>query len=152
MQRQAEFRDVGRFFLIYGHAFVHDNAIQPERLMSDEHKPTHPGIGSAVAEKVQATVRHHSKPLPPFHVVLLDDDEHTYEYVVAMMRDLFAYGRTRGWELARTVDKQGKAVVFTGHRELAELKCEQIHGYGADEHLLISVGPMRAILLPAEMD
>lgn len=123
--------------------------------MSEDQAPKAPdpaAATSAMVQRAQPARQREHKPLPPFHVILLDDDDHTYEYVVSMLRDLFAYPRNRGWDLARTVDKQGKAVVFTAHKELAELKRDQIHGYGADHHLLSSVGPMRAIIAPAEVD
>lgn len=108
--------------------------------------------GAAVAHRTMSDQKQKKKPLPPFHVILLDDDEHTYEYVVSMMRDLFSYSRDRGWALARTVDKQGRAIIFTAHKELAELKRDQIHRYGADEFLLASVGSMQALVVPAQLD
>jgi ATP-dependent Clp protease adaptor protein ClpS len=118
---------------------------------STPQKPDSPD-STAVADKPRPASRSGRKPMPPFHVVLLDDDEHTYEYVVSMMRDIFSYARQRGWDIARIVDKQGRAIVFTAHKELAELKRDQIHAYGADHHLLSSVGPMTAIITPAEID
>jgi ATP-dependent Clp protease adaptor protein ClpS len=129
--------------------------LQPgKRFMSDGQMPNSADSPSATAQlpRPKPAAREKHKPLPPFHVVLLDDDDHTYEYVVAMMRDVFAYNRDRGWAIARTVDKRGRAIVFTAHKELAELKRDQIHAYGADEHLLTSIGPMSAIITPAEVE
>ncbi len=69
---------------------------------------------------------------PPYHVVLLDDDDHTYEYVIEMLGAIFGYGRAKAFEMAREVDTTGRAIVFTGSLEQAEFKRDQIHGYGAD--------------------
>src|SRR3954466_1407980 len=90
------------------------------------------------------------KPLPQFNVVLLDDDDHTYEYVIRMLCSIFAYTTDRGMQMATEVDSQGRVIVLTTHREHAELKRDQILGYGADPRLDRSTGSMRAIIEPAE--
>lgn len=100
----------------------------------------------------------HSRPdtgektdrLAPWNVVLLNDDDHTYEYVIRMLGDLFARPTPQAFKLAREVDTQGRAIVATTHRELAELKRDQIHGYGRDPLLTESAGSMTAVLEPAE--
>lgn len=73
-----------------------------------------------------------SKSLPPYHVVLLNDDDHSLPYVVKMLGDLFGHPPTRGVEIAREVYFRGRAVVATTNLEQAELKREQIHGSGPD--------------------
>ncbi|MFG0283090.1 MAG: ATP-dependent Clp protease adaptor ClpS [Phycisphaerales bacterium JB039] len=88
--------------------------------------------------------------LTPWNVVLLNDDDHTYEYVIRMLGDLFGAPRPQAFKLARTVDSQGRAIVATTHRELAELKRDQIHGYGRDPLLAESAGSMTATIEPAE--
>ena len=88
-----------------------------------------------------------------WHVVLLDSDAHTYEYVIVMLRTLFAHTVEYAFNLAQTVDKRGAAIIFTGHLELAELKLEQVHGFGADPLMgEDSKGPMRAVLRQADED
>lgn len=84
-----------------------------------------------------------------WHVVLVDDDEHTYEYVIEMMSVVFGHDVARGFRIARTVDEQGRAVCMTTHRELAELKQEQVHGFGADPRMSESKGAMTCVLEPA---
>ena len=85
---------------------------------------------------------------PLVHVVLLDDDEHTYDYVVRMIVTLFAYSVREAFAMAREVDTTGRVVVATTHRERAELKCEQIAGFGPDPLIDYSRGPMRACIEP----
>ena len=89
------------------------------------------------------------KSLPPYHVVLLDDDDHTHEYVMEMCHALFGYTAPRGYLLADAVNTQGRAILLTTHKELAELKRDQIHGFGADWRLENSAGSMNAIIEPA---
>lgn len=82
-------------------------------------------------------------------MVLLDDQDHTYEYVVDMLGRVFGHDRRRGFQLAREVDTRGRAVVATTHREHAELKVAQVRAFGADPLLARSAGPMHAVLEPA---
>lgn len=88
-----------------------------------------------------------SKPL--YNVVLLDDDEHTYEYVIEMLVKVFGHSVERSFEMAREVDLEGRVIVDTTHQERAELKRDQIHGFGADPRLFGSRGSMRATIEPA---
>lgn len=87
---------------------------------------------------------------PPYHVILHDDDTHTYEYVVEMMRQIFGYDERRGLRIALEVDSRGRVIVATCHKELAELRVEQIHAHGADPRMKESTGPMKATMEPAE--
>jgi ATP-dependent Clp protease adaptor protein ClpS len=91
-----------------------------------------------------------SKPLPPYHVVLLDDNDHSVEYVMVMLRELFGHPHEAGYKLATQVDRQGRAIVLTTHKERAELKCDQIHAYGPDHAVATCKGSMSAMIVPAE--
>lgn len=88
--------------------------------------------------------------LPPYHVVLLDDNDHSHEYVMEMLKKLFGYSAPMGFTLADKVDRVGRAVVFTTHRELAELKCEQIAAFGNDWRVATCKGSMSAVVVPAD--
>ena len=90
------------------------------------------------------------KPLPPYHVILLDDDDHSYEYVIEMLKKVFGHEERLGYTMAKEVDTKGRVIVLTTHRELAELKREQIHGYGVDVRIARCQGSMSAIIEPAE--
>lgn len=86
---------------------------------------------------------------PLWHVILLDDDDHTYEYVVEMLRKLFAHSFEASFAMAKEVDTVGRVIVMTAMLEHAELKRDQIHSYGRDWRLDRSAGSMSAILEPA---
>lgn len=105
---------------------------------TDSHTRTQPGADTRVDQ------------LSPWNVVLLNDDDHTYEYVIRMLGDLFARPAPQALHLARKVDTQGRAIVATTHKELAELKRDQIHAYGRDPLLTSSAGSMTATIEPAE--
>jgi len=86
---------------------------------------------------------------PPYHLILLDDDFHTYQYVVAMLHAVFGYSAEKGFAIACVVDSQGKAIVMTAGREEVGHKQQQIHAYGADPRMETSAGSMSAIIEPA---
>ena len=89
------------------------------------------------------------KTLPPYNVVLLDDDDHTYEYVIEMLQKVFGHAIEKAYLMAKEVDKSGRVIVYTTHKELAELKCQQIVGFGKDVRLARSAGSMSALIEPA---
>lgn len=85
---------------------------------------------------------------PRYHVVLWNDDDHTYQYVIAMLQQLFGHPPERGFQLAKEVDAEGRVIVLTTTREHAELKRDQIHAFGADRLLARSKGAMKASIEP----
>jgi len=87
--------------------------------------------------------------VPLYNVVLLDDDQHTYEYVVEMLQKLFACGETDAWTHAVEVDTTGRTIVMTCELAQAEFGRDQIHAYGADPRMPKSKGSMSAIVEPA---
>ena len=90
------------------------------------------------------------KRQPPYNVILLNDDDHTVEYVVHMMQQLFGHPVEKGLQIAKEVDQAGRCIVYTCTRELAELKQEQIHAFGPDKLIDRCQGSMSAEIEPAE--
>lgn len=88
------------------------------------------------------------KKQPRYHVVLWNDDDHTYQYVVTMLQKLFGHPPEKGFLLAKEVDSQGRVIVLTTTKEHAELKRDQIHSFGADRLLRRSKGAMSASIEP----
>lgn len=89
------------------------------------------------------------KQLPPFNVVLLDDDDHTYDYVIEMLGKVFGYATPRALQMAKEVDRSGRVIVQTTHKERAELKRDQILAFGRDARIAACSGSMKAIIEPA---
>src|SRR5262249_49183431 len=112
--------------------------------MSDAEPPIDPTTGR----------KPHKKPrrarLPLYNVVLINDEEHSLEYVVEMLQSIFNYPVETGFQLADDVDRRGRVVVYTAHREHAELKKEQIDEFGIDPRVEECEGSMRAVVEPAE--
>jgi ATP-dependent Clp protease adaptor protein ClpS len=87
--------------------------------------------------------------MPPYNVVLLDDDEHSFEYVIYMLKKLFGHSLEKGYTMALEVDTAGRVVVATTHLEQAELKRDQIHAFGPDPLIPRCKGSMSAVIEPA---
>jgi len=86
---------------------------------------------------------------PLYHVVLLDDDMHTYEYVIEMLQRLFLFTKLDAFRHAIEVDTTGRTTVITCELPQAEFAREQIHAYGADPRIEASKSSMRAVVEPA---
>ncbi|MGE0601731.1 MAG: ATP-dependent Clp protease adaptor ClpS [Dehalococcoidia bacterium] len=91
-----------------------------------------------------------SEVAPPYHLILLDDNEHTYQYVIAMLGSIFGYAPEKGFAIACVVDKDGQAILMTAGLEEVKLKQDQIHAYGADPAMPESKGSMSAVIEPAD--
>jgi ATP-dependent Clp protease adaptor protein ClpS len=82
----------------------------------------------------------------PWHVVLLDDNMHTYDYVVEMLCKIFNYSIEKAFGMAVEVDTRKRVIVATCHLEIAEFRQQQIHEYGPDWRIPGCKGSMRAML------
>ena len=113
---------------------------------TDEQITMPPKIQEILDEKeVQADI-------PKFHVILLDDSTHTYDYVIEMLMEIFGYNNSTAFQMACEVDILGKVIVYTSNREHAEYKRDQIISYGPDWRLDQSKTSMRATIEPAHSD
>jgi ATP-dependent Clp protease adaptor protein ClpS len=105
-------------------------------------------MGSVVADPV-VKKKNEDQRTPIFNVVLLDDDDHSYEYVMEMLQALFACSQAASWNHAVEVDTTGRTIVMTCELSLAEFGRDQILAYGADPRMPRSLGSMSAIVEPA---
>ena len=81
---------------------------------------------------------------PRYHVILLNDDDHSFDYVIAMLQQLFGYPPEKGYQMAYEVHTTGRVIVYTGPLEWAELKRDQIHAFGPDKLIPRCQGSMSA--------
>lgn len=86
---------------------------------------------------------------PLFHLVLLDDNDHTYQYVVDLLGHVFGYATAKAFALACVVDSEGRAIVETASKERVLRNQHRIHSYGADPRIPRCAGSMTAVIEPA---
>ena len=96
-----------------------------------ESKPPPP---KARAKTARPKLDPHAQPKrqPPYAVVVLNDDDHTYAYVIDVLCRFCGHTVEKAYKLAQEIDRTGRAVVWTGSLEVAELKRDQIRGMGPD--------------------
>ena len=112
--------------------------------MSDEQAtPTAEPVTETVRRRRQRKDRK-PKQQPRYQVILWNDEDHTYAYVIVMLMELFGYPAERGFQMAEEVDTRGRVIVMTTTREHAELKRDQIHAYGKDALIDGCLGSMWA--------
>ena len=88
--------------------------------------------------------------VPLYRVVLLDDDDHTYDYVIEMLQKIFIFTLDQAYRHAEEVDRCGRTVLITCELPEAEFARDQIQSYGPDWRLPRSQGSMSAIIEPAK--
>ncbi len=83
-----------------------------------------------------ATVTELAPPLilPPHVVILENDTKHTFPYVVEMLLKVFKYSNDDAKRITLEIHHKGEAVVWTGQKEIAELKAEQVTTFGNDNY------------------
>jgi ATP-dependent Clp protease adaptor protein ClpS len=103
--------------------------------MSEQESSTlvaEPVVNVKPAQQPKSKNEKKPKRQPRYNVILWDDDDHSYEYVVLMMRQIFGHSFAKGFQIAKKVDSCGRCICLTTTREHAELKRDQIHGFGKD--------------------
>ena len=106
--------------------------------------------GTATTPEKETKEQPEVKRQPPYNVILHNDDDHSYDYVIRMLKELFAYPEEKGYLMAKEVDTKGKVIVCTTSLERAELKRDQIHAFGPDPLIDRCQGSMTATIEPAE--
>ncbi|HKA52909.1 MAG TPA: ATP-dependent Clp protease adaptor ClpS [Candidatus Binatia bacterium] len=103
-----------------------------------------------VSTKSKSQEKTRTRRVPPYHVILENDDFHTLEFVVDVLCKALGYTKERSVQLTLLAHHTGRAVVWTGTKEVAELKVEQIRTFheirAADQ---TSLGPLRCTIEPA---
>jgi len=122
--------------------------------MTDAPTKPSPAAPATLTPAPARATRPESKPRTKqpwlWNVVLLNDEHHTYEYVIKMVQQLFGHPLEKAFSLAVRVDEDGRAVCVTTHKELAELKRDQILAFGRDPIMRECKGSMSAVIEPAE--
>lgn len=89
------------------------------------------------------------RPLPPHAVVVLNDEQHTFDYVIETFQKVFGYSVEKSARLALDIHQQGRGIVWSGSKEVAELKCELIRSAGPDIYASRRVEfPLAALVEP----
>ena len=75
---------------------------------------------------------------PPWNVIVHNDPITLMSYVTMVFQRLFAYDYSKAYRLMMEVHTQGRAIVWTGAHEQAEIYVQKLHGF----QLLASMEPV----------
>ncbi len=118
----------------------------------DPFNPTgdNPGMATIVSTATKPKKKKQGKGIPKWNVVLWDSDDHTPQYVITMLKELFGHADETCFKLTQEVDQRGKAIVLTTTHEHAELKRDQILAYGKDAGVKGCKGSMHCTIEQVE--
>ena len=91
-----------------------------------------------------------TRRIPPYHVILLNDDHHSMEFVVGVLCKTIGCNVEKAIQYMLEAHQSGRAVVWTGSREVAELKVDQItscHEVRTSDNK--TLGPLGCLIEPA---
>jgi ATP-dependent Clp protease adaptor protein ClpS len=108
------------------------------------------GTKQAERQAAEKDARRRPKRQPRYNVILWDDDDHSYDYVIRMMKELFGHSYEKGYLMACEVDRSGRTICLTTTMEHAELKRDQVHAFGRDRLIASSAGSMSCTIEPIE--
>ena len=101
-----------------------------------------------VIRRKSARLGRKTRRQPRYHVVLWNDNDHTFDYVIQMLQHLFGHPDGTGYQMADEVHHSGRVICLTTTREHAELKRDQIHAYGTDNLVRRCRGSMSSSIEP----
>jgi ATP-dependent Clp protease adaptor protein ClpS len=81
-------------------------------------------------------------------VVLYNDEDHTYDYVLELLTTVCKMSREQAFKCAVEVDITGRTIVWYGTLQSSQDICAQILQYGADYRLPRSLHSMDAGVEP----
>lgn|SRR6185295_2142073 len=84
-----------------------------------------------------------------YHVIILNDDEHSYEYVIEMLQAVFRISSAAAIAHTIEADTTGSSIVVTCELEEAERKRDGVHAYGPDWRMPNCRGSVTALVEPA---
>ena len=100
--------------------------------MSTEFGPAQPAETTRVRPKPRQQESPAPKQLPPYQVVLHNDDFNTFEFVVGVLQKVLKYSVEKAYQLTEEAHVRGRSIVWSGSLEVAELKADQIRSCGPD--------------------
>ncbi len=108
-------------------------------------------LGERTTPVMEPEIEIRTRRQPPYHVIIENDEHHSMEFVIAMLQKVFGFSVEKAYELMLVAHSQGQAVVWTGAKEVAELKHEQVTSMH-EKHAKSGrdLGPVGCRIEPAE--
>jgi ATP-dependent Clp protease adaptor protein ClpS len=102
-----------------------------------------------VTTKPKAKEETGTRRIPPYHVILENDDHHSFQFVVEVLCKALAFNEQRAFLITNEAHTKGRAIAWTGSKEVAELKVEQIRSFHEIHLDGRKLGPLGVTIEPA---
>jgi ATP-dependent Clp protease adaptor protein ClpS len=103
-----------------------------------------------VRTKPKTTESTRTRRIPPYNVLLMNDEHHSCEWVVEVLMKAMGYSTEKAVQLMWQAHTAGQAVVWTGPKEVAELKHDQLRSFHEISELQArNLGPLECRIEPA---
>ncbi len=103
-----------------------------------------------VTTKAKPREETRTRRVPPYHVILENDDYHSFDFVIEVLCKVLGCPLERAYQFALQAHTTGRAIIWTGTKEVAELKVDQITTFceirASDQAQL---GPLGCTIEPA---
>ena len=109
-------------------------SITTEAIVEQQEPIVRPKKKSRRKKRHEPTDRDQTKKQPPYAVVVHNDDYHTWAYVIEVLQRVCGHPLETAYTLTAQIHYSGQARVWSGALEVAELKRDQIRGFGPDDY------------------
>lgn len=90
-----------------------------------------------------------TRQIPPYHVILENDDHHSFDFVIEVLRKALGFNEQRAFQHTHEAHTKGRSIVYTGTKEVAELKVEQVRSFHEIRPDGKKLGPLGVTIEPA---
>jgi len=91
-----------------------------------------------------------SRRVPPYNVILENDDYHSMQFVIDVLRKVVGCTEQRAFLLMQEAHTSGRSIIWTGPKEVAELKVEQVRSFHELQSDGQKFGPLGCLIEPAQ--
>jgi ATP-dependent Clp protease adaptor protein ClpS len=89
------------------------------------------------------------KLLPPYNLILDNDDHHSFEFVIMVLSRALGFSAQKAYQYTLEAHTEGQAVLWTGPKEVAEFKLEQVLTFHEDRDDGRKLGPLGCHIEPS---
>jgi ATP-dependent Clp protease adaptor protein ClpS len=103
-------------------------------------------MNTKLQEQVEVQESTETKAQRNYKVILLNDEDHTYDYVVELLCSVCGMKRDQAFRCAVEVDLSGQTIVYYSTAAKCEQVAQKIKNFGPDHRLTRSMTSMHAVV------
>src|SRR5262245_9749866 len=110
-------------------------------------QPESPDV--SVTTKTRPRDETKTRRVPPYNVILANDESHSFEFVIDVLSKARGHSAERAFQLTEQAHLPGRAIIWTGPKEVAELKADQVATFHESRPNGVNLGPLGCTIEPA---